>query len=110
MPHKRDDGTTQMSLKLPQELLDNVEEFAEERRWSRSQAINVLLSEGITGPDHGVELSDKPGLVDNPVSVGTKDEDMVRNIEGLADEEYGESFNAAARWALWNGLAEMTDL
>lgn len=109
MPQETDDGRYRLSLKLPQELLDRVESLGDERRWSRSQTVRVLLSEGISGPDHGTEIPDEPGLLDSPISLVTDDGDMVRNVEGLADEEYGNSFNAAARWALRNGLAEMND-
>lgn len=110
MPHERPDGTFQFSLKLPPDLLTRVEEFAENRKWSRSQAVAHLMDVGISGEDHGVSITDDETLSEQPISVGTKDEDTVRNVEGLADDEYDESFNAAARWAIRNGLEEAVTL
>jgi len=110
MPHKRPDGTFQFSLKLPPALLTEVEEFADNRKWSRSQAVSHLMDVGISGKDHGVSIVDDEPLAEQPISVGTKDEDTVRNVEGLADDEYDGSFNAAARWAIRNGLEEAVTL
>ena len=110
MPTKSSDGTIRFSLKVPPSLYDEIDEFAENRKWSRSQSVAHLMSEGISGPDHDVSLADDETLKSEPISVGTKDDDAVRNVEGLADEEYDGSFNAAARWAIRNGLEEVPRL
>jgi hypothetical protein len=106
MPQERPDGSFQFSLKLPPDLLTEVEEFAENRKWSRSQAVAHLMDVGISGEDHGVSVHEDETLTEEPFTTYTKNEDMVRNVEGLADEEYDGSFNAAARWAIRNGLEE----
>lgn len=110
MPTKDSDGTIRCSLKLPPDLFDEIDDFAENRVWSRSKAVAYLMSEGISGPDHGVSIVKDGSLRNTPISISTNDEDTVRNIEGLADDEYGGSFNAAARWAIRNGLQEATRL
>lgn len=110
MPHDRGDGTFQFSLKLPPALLTEVEEFADNRKWSRSQAVAHLMDVGISGPENDVTIADDGELSKDPISAGTKDEATIRNVEGLADDEYDGSFNAAARWAIRNGLEEAVTL
>lgn len=106
MPHKRPDGTTQFSLKLPEGLREDVEAFAQDRRWSRSQAVVYLLEEGIDTDVEPQTDDDEQNIGDQPVvSAGTKNEAVVAKVETLAEEEYDDSFNAAARATLRKGLA-----
>ncbi len=110
MPHKRPDGTVQFSLKLPDGLRENVEDFAEDRMWSRSQAIVYLLERGV-GRDGDVEIGadEQEDGGKQVVSAGTKEETIIESVEALAESDHDGNFSAAARASLARGLQAVSE-
>jgi len=107
MTHKRADGRWQFSLKLPEELRDGVESIADERRWPRAGTVIYLLQDGLEQ-----ELADKDAdrytnIGDQPVTAATtRDDELVQDVESVANEDHGGSINAAARRIIWTAIHE----
>jgi len=107
MPHQRDDGRWQFSLKLPEELREEVDDVSSERRWSRAETVIYLLEDGLETDLVDVDADRYSSIGDQPVTAATTTNDeLVQGVQEIADEDHGGSINAAARRIIWSAVNE----
>ena len=107
MPHQRKDGRWQFSLKLPEELRDEIETVASERRWSRAETVIYLLEGGLEADLVDVDADRYSSIGDQPVTAATTtDEELVQNVQQIADDDHDGSTNAAVRRIIWSAVHE----
>lgn len=106
MPRSKTQDRAQFSVKLPEELEDEIESYADETHRSKSNALIHLAHVGMmTDVDH-IEDDDRgEGSAKIPISVSTMFTDVVKAMKQIADDEFGGVFSRACRWSIRNGLA-----
>lgn len=106
MPISNAGERAQFSVKLPDELEDEIESHALETHRSKSNALIHLAHIGIAADaDHVEDGADESGTPSAPISVSTLFTGVVDEIETLADDEFNGVFSRACRWAIRNGIA-----
>lgn len=107
MPHQRADGRWQFSLKLPEEIQEQIETAAEERRWSRAETVIYLLEEGVESDLVDVDQDRYSNIGNQPVTATTTtDDELVEQVREIAEEDHNGSINAAVRRIIWTAMEE----
>lgn len=107
MPHQRDDGRWQFSLKLPEEIQDKIETAAEERRWSRAETVIYLIEDGLEADLVDIDQDRYSNIGNQPVTAATTtDDELVEQVQEIADNDHGGSVNGAVRRIIWSAMQE----
>jgi 2,4-dienoyl-CoA reductase-like NADH-dependent reductase (Old Yellow Enzyme family) len=97
---------TQFSVKIPGEMEEQIEAYADETHRTKSNAVIHLAHVGVSADEAHVEEREEGPGVDTPISISTEFTSVVEGVHDLADDEFDGTFSRAIRWAIRNGLAE----